>query len=234
MKKLLFTIFSTCILSIMAIAQIDNHNVPITATEGTSAGIASIPLGMERVQAPLTEVADFEAFDRPTGVQIEWKSLEERNNGGFQVLRSRDGQVWSVLGFIPGQNVSSQVYVEYEYFDQYPNDGDNYYQLRKIYLNGTSAYSEPIRVWYRGSAGSYGFTVYPNPATPSTQVFVKLENAPPSATVMNLYDMKGHLISQYNITDFQDDINLGSLASGMYVLSTQIGEDRLTKRLVVN
>ena len=234
MKKLLFTVFSIFILSTTALAQVDNHKVPITATEGTSAGIASVPLGMERARMPLSAVADFQVIDRPTGVYIEWKSLEERNNGGFQVLRSQDGQIWTVLGFIPGQNVSSQLYVEYEYFDQYPNEGDNYYQLRKIYLNGSSAYSEPLYIWYRGIAGNYGFTVFPNPATPSTQVFVKIENAPPPATVVHLYDLKGHLIKQYNVTDFRDEINLGALSSGMYVLSAQIGKNRLHKRLVVN
>lgn len=225
------TTFSFILLTaVMAWSQIDR---PYSVLPETFIHSASVPFGLEKTPALLTEIDDFEVYERPNGVQIDWKSLEEENNGGFQVLRSQDGSLWTPLTFIPGPNDSYRAYAEYGYFDEHPNQGENHYMIRKIYLDGSSAYSPSARVRYISNVASYAFTVYPNPASRSSEVFVKLEAADEPVTV-DLYDMNGQRINQFFVSEYRTAISLGTLPSGAYVLSTEAGQVPYTKRLIVH
>lgn len=230
MKNLTTTILLILLTATMAWSQIDR---PYSVLPETFIDSASIPFGLEEDPALLTEIDQFEVYDRPNGVMIEWKSLEESNNGGFQVLRSQDGQLWAPLTFIPGPNESYRAYAEYQYFDEHPYQGENHYMIRKVYLDGSSAYSMPAEVRFISNFATYGFTVYPNPASRSSEVFVKLAAAD-EPVLVDLYDMNGQRINQYYVSEYRTALSLGTLPSGAYVLSAQADGVPYTKRLLVH
>lgn len=79
------------------------------------------------------------------------------------------------------------------------------------------------------------FSVYPNPAGTSTKVSFTVNTA--GNVVVNLYDVRGQLISSYSnkvpAGRSSLDINVENFASGVYFINAQIGGDVKTQKLMV-
>lgn len=79
------------------------------------------------------------------------------------------------------------------------------------------------------------FTVYPNPAGTSTKVSFTVNTA--GNVVVNVYDVRGQLISSYSnkvpAGRSSLDINVENFASGVYFINAQIGADVKTQKLMV-
>lgn len=71
-------------------------------------------------------------------VLLNWETATEKDNSHFEVYRSADGRTFSKLGDIPAFNSSSAK--RYQFVDEMPMSGANYYQLRQIDFNGKSAF----------------------------------------------------------------------------------------------
>ena len=88
----------------------------------------------------------FKAIEtQPKGVQLIWQTTSETNNKGFHIERSFDGVVWYEMGFVSGAGIRTGLN-EYSYFDQSPNEGDNYYRLRQEDFDGATDYSSIISI----------------------------------------------------------------------------------------
>jgi len=88
---------------------------------------------------------------------VKWETKNEKNLSQYTVERSVDGQRF----FVPvhAQNSSTGTY---QWLDENPATGNNYYRIHSIGIDGTSEYSKVIAVFVDKSSES--FTVYPNPA----------------------------------------------------------------------
>lgn len=78
----------------------------------------------------------FNAYSKKDFCRILWSTSRESNNKGFLIQRSHDGKSWDKVVFVHGQ-VKSYDYVDYEYIDFSPLDGNSYYRLKQINLDGT-------------------------------------------------------------------------------------------------
>ena len=79
-------------------------------------------------------------------------------------------------------------------------------------------------------------TVYPNPAT--TSVFVQYELQDQACVNISIYDLQGKCALQIPCADkpaglYIEQFDLTAISKGMYMLMLQAGEERVTKRLVV-
>ena len=83
------------------------------------------------------ELSSFTASENAGKSQLEWTTLTETNNRGFQVERSANGSEWMKIGFVfsKASEGNSTQKLQYSYTDNNPLHGDNYYRLKQYDLD---------------------------------------------------------------------------------------------------
>ena len=89
------------------------------------------------------EWLSFKAMKREKGIQLSWQTASEENNEQYAVERSRDGQSFHLLTTLPGNGTTSQTH-QYDFIDNQPLKGTNYYRIRQDDFDGNSAYTEIV------------------------------------------------------------------------------------------
>lgn len=79
---------------------------------------------------------------------IYWQTISEQNNTGFEVQQSRDGDSFAKIGFVASQvaTASSNALLSYSFTNEKLLAGINFYRLKQIDKDGTSAYSKTINI----------------------------------------------------------------------------------------
>jgi len=190
--------------------------------------LTNIPLCMIRNVVMPVELIKFEAKSTAEGVHLSWITASEHNNLGFELERSENGKSWKKLTFIEGHltTLSTQ---QYEFMDKQAYEGQSYYRLKQIDLDGAYEYSEVISTNYEKS--KTGFSVFPNPASDmlTLQLMEKEEYEMMSISV---FDALGKLVLQKNISS--KHLSVANLTSGFYTLVIRINNQIYTERFMKN
>lgn len=104
------------------------------------------------------ELGDFALKLVEESVLLHWETFSELDNKGFEVQRSANGKDFATLDFVIGQGTSLEQR-RYQYLDEQPLKGDNYYRLKQIDFDNTFDYSATITTYF----GKEKITLYPNP-----------------------------------------------------------------------
>ena len=108
---------------------------------------------------PVTIISFEGSLESNNTVDLNWSTATEMNSNYFIVQKSTDGHSWSELTQIKAQGNSSTL-VNYSTVDNNPSNGNNYYRLQEIDLDGAITYSNIVVLTYTaGTAPS----IYPNP-----------------------------------------------------------------------
>lgn len=170
------------------------------------------------------EWTSFEATPTESGsIRLHWTTLSETLNAGFEVQRSPDAARWAALGFVPAAGTGS-----YQFVDDKPLPGTNYYRLRQTDLDGAFSYS-PIRLV--DMPNNLALNIFPNPAT--DRITIRAEEAWQTGTVrLSLLDQavwSAQLPEETN----QCEITLPVLPAGVYVLYLALDGKQHTQKLIV-
>ncbi|MFN0158281.1 MAG: T9SS type A sorting domain-containing protein [Bacteroidota bacterium] len=138
----------------------------------------------------------------PNNVLLEWTTVSETNNYGFEIQRSTETQSGfaSIPGaFIPGNGTTIEPH-SYSYADGTASPATPYYRLKQIDLDGEVYYSDAIRVDVLTDAPEditpAVFALkqnYPNPFNPTTRI--QYEIAAASVVTLTVYDVLGQRVS---------------------------------------
>ncbi len=100
------------------------------------------------------------AFEKGSGVQIEWTNATESDMSAYVIERSADGISFTTIGqTTPRSNQFDKV--SYSYVDAAPLAGTNFYRVKAVELTGKNVYSRALRVDIGRSPK--GISLYPNP-----------------------------------------------------------------------
>jgi hypothetical protein len=163
-------------------------------------------------------------------VALLWTTQQQVVTDYFFVERSSDGLSWIAIASIQSTGVSAKP-VSYNFIDNLPLKGLNFYRIRIKSLDGTAGYTVIKSVHV--STGS--MNVYPNPAT--NQVTISLAEQPHadswSLTVIN---NRGQLLLQkkYNNDITTISLPINSYPAGNYTLVITDGNTRQSNKLVIN
>lgn len=180
-------------------------------------------------------LVNFKAVNKGKTNVITWSTLSESNNAGFDVERSANGKDFVVIGVrsSQGDNGNSSHKIDYNFTDENPLSGTNYYRLVQKDKDGKRTLSSVVSVNSLKSALEIT-SVYPNPAAFSLNV--KLNSSTSERVEMTIVDMAGRTYKSFsqfiNSGSNLININVDYLAPGIYTLKVVSAKGTETVRFV--
>jgi hypothetical protein len=222
------TNYNPSLLSII-ITDTTNNTVSFQYAYVDQAGVESTPALYTinwGVPLPVTLI-DFKAIKVNATALLQWETATEEHTNYFIVERSADSRSWKSIGQVASTG-NSNAMLKYQFSDEAPLQGSNYYRLKTVFLDGGHEMSMIRRLEFSEQTGN--IMVVPNPAHKSaTLVLDKTYKTPIQVKMSNIL---GQTIHTYTIPAGVDkySINLEGMAQGMYT----IGIDRFESiKLVV-
>ena len=216
----------------------NNSTIEIVAKAGILVGTVTFNLEEceDMIIEPLpVELSAFKGAASSTGIALSWNTASEKNNDFFSIQHSTDGRNFESAGYVKGNGTTSSAH-SYSFNHNNPVAGKNYYRLKQVDLDGTTAYSSVIVVEAKDvKAAALALSVFPNPT--QGEINIRLEkgmNASEVAKVM-ITDLNGRTIISEEIRGGQDlKLNLGSkLKAGMYLVKVQSGANSAFQKIIV-
>jgi photosystem II stability/assembly factor-like uncharacterized protein len=178
-------------------------------------------------------------------VQLDWKTLSETNNLGFEIQRrsQNETEFASLQGvFIPGHGTTVEPQ-DYRYVDNPGPHGTFYYRLKQIDLDQTSHYSDPILVSLLTDVAEKGIPAtmalsqnYPNPFNPGTRIDYQLPAT--GHVLLKVYDLLGKevatLVNEVQEAGYRTvQFDASQLTSGLYFYRLTAGQFTAMKKMVL-
>jgi hypothetical protein len=152
-----------------------NSNLPIlpaglswethyNATNISLAVINTVPLPLH--------FTNTKAVPKNSGIQISWDAESERQVMRYEIERSSNGTDFTTMSKIAA-NTNNGTTNHYSWLDAAPVNGNNYYRIKAIDLDGKFMYSAVLLV---KTTGTKSIVVYPNPAKRGASLLLSLQN----------------------------------------------------------
>ena len=159
---------------------------------------------------------------------LQWKIANEVNNDYFSVEHSSDGTNFKPIGKVAGHGtVSTQQ--KYQFTDNNPVKGLNYYRLKQVDYDGNYTYSNVAAVTFENVAAI--FKIFPNPAVNS--VYLSLPSST-GTSVINVFDFNGKKVMEKQISSntVSQSLDVSTLAAGVYQVTLVQGTQQQTVKLI--
>lgn len=170
------------------------------------------------------ELAYFNAHKQDERVLLDWMTVNELNNDGFEIERSFDGKNWENIGFVAGQGTTNTP-TTYDFVDNQPMAGTNYYRLKQVDLDAEFEYSS-IRVVE--IEGATTVAIFPNPVTD----FLNLELSVAEQVTISIFDMSGIMVQQEVVNGNRNKIDLSTIGSGFYVVKIIGNQTQAVQKII--
>ena len=179
------------------------------------------------------------------GVRLDWTTLSEIENYGFNVERKRTSeQIFVELpnSFIQGHGTTNEPH-QYTYTDATTTAGSWQYRLKQIDMDGTVHHTDPVQVDVLTDVKETAPIVfallqnYPNPFNPETEIKFSVDNT--ARTTLRIYNLIGQEVAtifdgiaeagQY----YRIKLNGSNLASGVYFYRLQNEKKSELKKMML-
>ncbi|MCB9056803.1 MAG: T9SS type A sorting domain-containing protein [Chitinophagales bacterium] len=202
------------------IVKTDNYTVTVNANTIVAEKIALFPLPV--VWGNFTALAR-----NNNSVQLNWSTLQETNISHFVVEYSSDGSNYTAIGNVSARGTTTDI-SNYSFFHNTPDiQKTNLYRIRQIDFDGKSSISE-IRPVKFNKGLVVPVLATPNPVHDRLQLSIQAEGI----RIM-LVDMSGRTIERSAFQPGSHEINMSSLAPGVYQLVIfQDGKKMETQKIV--
>lgn len=155
-------------------------------------------------------------------IKLNWTVSAEKDNEFIAVERSSDGVAFSEIGRVPGKGDSNGP-LHYEFLDESPLQGNNYYRLRQVDLSGAFEYHPVIWVPFISEENS-GFSVKlsPNPVVEQLNIsWNNLTLTKEAKIYVNIFDLQGKLVHQAIVSGNNGiyPLPVNAFPAGNYIVS---------------
>ncbi len=172
-------------------------------------------LGSTAVILPL-QLLSFNGIKMNGSNLLNWATANEQNTKHFELESSSDGRSFTPIATV---NAAGSGNRNYSYNDKNPPFGTRaYYRLKMVDADGKFTFSTVVLI---NQAANQPITLFPNPAV--SVVNISMGNAKLLNTFVQLTDAKGALVRAFQLTNYQQAVNVQPLAKGMYLLQFEDG-----------
>lgn len=141
-------------------------------------------------------------------VQLNWSAAANVNTRYFEIQRSNDAIHFTAINKIAQTGTTGSY--NYSYTDLSPAQGNNYYRLKQVDVNGKYEYSKIASVNINGNGV---FKIYPTIA--SSKIHVSVSQTPSTIIIFNL---NGKAVKTIRLDNAEQDVNISALPAGNYII----------------
>jgi len=167
-------------------------------------------------------------------VKLNWVTTMEINCKKYEVERSADGKIFTIVSTLAG-NGNSSTEKNYTTNDDVTaiTSGTVYYRLKQVDTDGKSSYSKVVSVRLQKATSS--FTVSPNPF--SSYVNINIDWATTENTTVKVFSMSGKEMVSKKIqmtkgTNYVAIGELNGLPSGSYIIKFNTAAGSIYKQVI--
>lgn len=168
---------------------------------------------------------NFNAVANGNKVFLNWQTGTEEITDKMVLQRSDDGIHFTDIAFMNAKGTPSS----YNYTDEHPFNGRNYYRLKMTDVNNENTYSRIESVYITGNDG-FKVTAFPNPVTDKLQISTSTAIAP--SAYITICNMEGKEMLRQSLTTTSQVINMATLSNGVYLLRVTNGQQQQTIKIV--
>ncbi|MFY7883885.1 MAG: T9SS type A sorting domain-containing protein [Dolichospermum sp.] len=167
------------------------------------------------------DLANFSGYKNGNVNTLNWTTLTEVNNKGFELQRSANGRDFSTLGYIASKAESgtSSKPLKYVFNDNLPFDGNNYYRLKQIDNDGRSSVSNVVTINNKSDKFQIA-NLFPNPVINKLNLVVNATKDEKLSIIIT--DIIGKLLfnEKYDIKKGTNTLNINTekLVKGIYTV----------------
>lgn len=195
-----------------------DDNSPVAPDQVFSSGTVRLyacPIG----EVLPVELVYFEARKDEDKAVLRWETASEENNLGFHVEHSTDGDDFRPIGWVDGAGTTVEVQ-QYQFVDNAPTRGLNYYRLVQMDLDGTISRSDVEVLTF---VSKFHASLFPNPTRLRKPTTLRLYSESKQNVTVRVYDMIGQVTLEmnYDLDIGENEVILphGNMDSGQYTVS---------------
>ncbi len=132
-------------------------------------------------------MTDLAAYKKNNRVEIKWKAANEINVLRYEIERSRNNSEFKKIGEMKALGDGSAE-INYNWPDEYPLEGNNFYRLKSIDIDNSFKYSSILQVNFTDKQN--GTSVFPNPVA-SGSLQLRINNSQAGTNLLTLHDAMG-------------------------------------------
>lgn len=162
--------------------------------------------------------------------EITWSTASEFNNDFFTIEKSTGGENFHPVEIIKGAG-NSVTPNYYQWVDDQPAPGMNYYRLKQTDFDGTSTYSNIVPV----KCDFPGLTVasYCDAAPPV--LVVNIQSSTVATATLELLDVAGRIVFHASVSaNSETKISTSGFPKGIYLLKVIAGSKSLIRKTWIN
>jgi hypothetical protein len=185
------------------------------------------------VVLPVT-LLDFKATKANDAIGLLWTTANEFSLAKYNVERSATGNNFYSIGSVPSTNTS---FIKvYQWLDNAPLAGVNFYRLKILDLDGTFKYSMVVKMDMNARKG---ISVYPNPVT-GHLLLLQMYGQLKGDYFINLYNSNAEKMMSSRITHDGNDavrsipLNKNLPTAVYYLEISDPGKNKTTLKLYIN
>ena len=177
------------------------------------------------------ELTSFSASCEEDIVTLSWSTASEQNSSHFDVEKSTDGENWRVIGTVLAAGNSTQD-INYSFTDDEKSNGQNYYRLNQVDIDGKNEYYGPLHAACESDQDV--FMSFPNPSGKDGFSVVLNSKTMKGIGLLTISDLKGNVVYTKRI-EVQDGISLWhvsdtDLAPGVYFI--QVSTENKSSKVI--
>ena len=181
------------------------------------------------------ELTSFRAKINGSTVVLNWSTVSETNNSGFEIEKSFNNQSFEKVGFVQGAGTTTES-MDYSFTDTKVVIGQYSYRLKQIDLDGTFSYSDVIMVDISTPEVFKLEQNYPNPFNPSTKINYSIKEA--GKVKLIIYNLIGETVSvlvdrNQEAGYYTVDFDATGLESGVYFYKLESGSFNSVKKMLL-
>ncbi|MBS1947227.1 MAG: T9SS type A sorting domain-containing protein [Bacteroidetes bacterium] len=163
---------------------------------------------------PVTFIS-FTASQQNTAAVLYWTTTNEIKNERFEIEKSNNGTTYTSIGSVLAATNAANVH-NYSFTDANPTQGNNYYRLKQIDLDGNYSYSQVYLLQFNAITGA-GINMYPNPAGNHQSITLSVGKRYQQMTVkfLNTAGQVG-FAQTFNNVNGSVSLNPDNLVTGIY------------------
>ncbi len=214
-----------CFESTASFAPVDYY----VYVDGHASNTGDFDFTVNTMVLPL-DLVEWTGSSTKDGNKLSWTTMNEINTSHFSIEKLYEGNTWRSIGTVEANGISHEA-LHYSFIDSNPGDTD-FYRLKSIDLDESYTYSDNISV--SRTIHTEDVKVFPNPF--SDELTVQLDLLSAQDISFSVHDITGKFISEKHIQAREGannmNLNLEDQQAGIYVLSIQLNNTVIQKRIV--